>query len=172
LAQERIDLARLLADCHGRKGGIYRRKGELEKALESYRLGWDQEQKYEIVDSYNLTNALMLSVLLDPAALTAKQEEIKRAADTVERQVRSTRGDQWWAWADLGLLSLLRRDTASWQKAQAAYEQYALAGARAPDFASTIGVLQQCHDQLAATAPDVAHAMNKAIAFLNQKKPA
>jgi tetratricopeptide (TPR) repeat protein len=163
--EERNESARKLADCYGREGGIYRRKGRLQEALESYRKGRDIEQdpKYEITDSYNLTNSLVIPILLDPGNLEAIQGDFLRAAEIVNKQVRGKRRDQWWAWADLGLLALLSRQP---ELALRAYQQYPSTGARSSDYASTIAVLQQCHDRLEPMDPGVASSINQAILFL------
>lgn len=167
---KRNEVARQLADGYGRLGGVYRRRGDLDQALDSYRRGRtiEQDPRYGVLDSYNLTNAILVRLLLEPGSLAGDQDEIREAADTVDRQIRSERRDQWWAWADLGLLSLLcgRRE-----RAAQAYEQFTAAGARAADYESTIAVLRQCRERLAAAAPDVAAAIDQAVASLDAAKP-
>ena len=168
--EERNEIARYLSDCYGKRAGLYRRNTQFDKALESCLLGCalEQDPKYQIVDSYNLTNTLAYALLVDPAALEAKQKELLHVAETVDKQIQQKRGDQWWAWADLALLSLFTRSP---EKARNAYSKFKDLGARDEDYTSTIEVLQQCSDRLAVAAPDVAGSIATAIEFLEQAKP-
>jgi tetratricopeptide (TPR) repeat protein len=167
LTRERNEIAKLLADCYGRRGGILRRKGDRQQALESYHQGrvLEQDPQYRIVDSYNLTNAVLLPLLIEPGSVGRRQEEVRQTAETVEKQIRSKRGDQWWAWADLGLLSLLSHNPA---RAREAYAKFADTGARPMDYRSTIKVLKEYQEELAAVSPDVTAAIEDAILFLKK----
>jgi tetratricopeptide (TPR) repeat protein len=126
-----------LADSLGMKGGILRRAGRLPEALKAYQEGL----KYESGDSYNLTNSLVLELLINPSQLPQLKARILDARNEVERQIREERrGRQWWAWADLGLLDLLCGNEVD---ADAAYSRFADTGARAFDYDSTISVLNE-----------------------------
>jgi tetratricopeptide (TPR) repeat protein len=105
--RERNEVAHRLADHEGRLGGVYRRAGQLGPALDSYTRGTELEIEWQLDDTYNRTNKIILALLLDPGNLSALVAEIEQTADLVRSQVDRTRRDQWWAWADMGLLSLL-----------------------------------------------------------------
>ena len=137
-----------LADCWGMKGGIFRRAGRLADALAAYKTGLH----FESGNSYNLTNSIVLELLINCSELEELKANIAAARDEVRRQVESYRSSQWWAWADLGLLELLcgRED-----QALDAYKHFATTGARASDYDSTISVLEElsakCNQPLRAS---------------------
>src|SRR4051794_2267847 len=103
------EVATALADTYGMLGGAEVRDGNMEAAAAAYGKGCEIEQseRYGIVDSYNLTNSIVLRILLDPVKLENLREQLFRARTTVRNQVNGPRGRQWWAWADYGLLCLL-----------------------------------------------------------------
>jgi tetratricopeptide (TPR) repeat protein len=152
-----------LADCWGIKGGILRRAGRLDEALQAYKAGLS----FETDDSYNLTNALTLELVIAPGRLRDLEQRIADARAEVERQV-PLRANQWWAWADLGLLELLsgRED-----RALAAYSHFAAAGARASDYDSTISVLEQLSAKFNGLNEAVCVSLDRAIAFLKRQRP-
>jgi hypothetical protein len=164
-------LSREFADCYGMKGGVYRRAAmaatganrdsQLEMAETMYKKGAEFEQD----DSYNLTNAIVLGFLRRPAQTAELEERAARARVIVEGQVKGARATQWWAWADLGLLSLLVKD---FDRAAYAYQQFGRTGAQARDYQSTINVLRD----LNATSTDKAmqQLFADAIALLERQK--
>jgi hypothetical protein len=162
-------VARELANCWGSEGGLYRRQDRWAEARASYERGRSVEQdpRYGIADSYNLTNALAASVFQDPASLPALGASIREAAEVVAGQVSGERRNSYWALADLGLLLLLsgRPEEA---RAQAYARYRALKGI--PDWAhqSTLDVLAECRDRLRETAPPVASSIDEAIDYLKE----
>ena len=138
LADERKEAAHRLSDYWGRLGGIYRQAGQIPDGIDAYRHGMEIEREFRLDDSYNLTNWIVLQLLEDPARLPALARQINDAITIVQVQVAGPRRDQWWAWADLGLLCLLgRRSREAW----AAYEHFQQAGPRRVDYGSVLAVL-------------------------------
>ncbi|QKW11826.1 hypothetical protein [Verrucosispora sp. NA02020] len=136
----RSQLARALADAYGMLGGVEWRDNNLVRAADAYRQGRDIEQgdEYGVSDSYNLTNYLVVLILCSPGELSAMRAELEAAVDTVRAQVEGERRDQWWAWADYGLLSLLLGRSES---ALRAYERFELCGPPASDRLSCVRVI-------------------------------
>src|ERR1700693_4132274 len=109
---------RELADCYGMKGGIFRRLAQtkqsdaklfklyLEKAKDCYKNG----KEFEKDDSYNLSNFIIINILIDPMQLIYQQPSIADVLAKIQEQVMGKRRDQWWAWSDLGLFKLLSGD--------------------------------------------------------------
>lgn len=160
---ERHEAAHKLGDHYGRLGGVYRRAGQLESALDSYTRGTELERDWQLDDSYNRTNKIILALLVDPGQMPALIGEIEQAAELVRSQVDRTRRDQWWAWADLGVLSLLdgRQRDALW-----AYDHFAGSGARRGDYESTLTVLRELRTRLSRVQPKRAVEFAGAIEYL------
>lgn len=158
------EAAQRLADHYGRLGGMYRRAEQLEAALDSYTRGSELERDWRLNDSYNRTNKIAIALLIDPAQLPELADEIKQAAQMIRGQVDRTRRDQWWAWADLGLLSLLdgRQRDAQW-----AYQQFEASGARRGDYEKTLAVLRKLHTSLATVQPALATTIARVIENLS-----
>jgi hypothetical protein len=171
-------LSRELADCYGMKGGIYRRwsmvdeedaKDLLQKSAEMYNEG----RKYEINDSYNLFNSIVIVILLDPENIEAQYPRINECIEVIQRQVRGPRIDQWWAWADLGLCNLLLEKEG---EAHHAYERFTRLGPRPQDYDSTLSVLknlktalQEVYNPLSRL---IAESIQRTIVFLRGKRGA
>jgi tetratricopeptide (TPR) repeat protein len=167
-------LHRELADCYGMEGGIYRRlamkedsRAFLEKSAEMYMKGKD----YEIDDSYNLTNSVVISIMLDPGNLEKEQKTMREGIQKIQEQVRGKRRDQWWAWADLGLFNLLVDD---YHAAFSAYTKFTQLGPRVQDYESTLLVLEDLRRTLQETesplARSIALSIEKIIDVLNKAK--
>lgn len=159
-------LRRELADCYGMMGGIYRRlanKGDLKRNLEESAEMYRKGLVYEIDDSYNLSNSVVIPILIDPLNLKKQQKEIREGIKLIQEQVRGKRKDQWWAWADLGLFNLLIGDDA---EALKAYRHFTKVGARAQDYESTLSVLRELKDVLHETEATVAQSIENIIEFL------
>lgn len=163
-------IASKLADCYGILGGLQRRSGALKDALSSYKSGREIERdpRFDISDSYNLVNELLLRILNNPAEIDSLRSDIKEAESIVTKQVHADRHDQWWAWADLGMLNLLAGKPT---EAEQAYKQYWAAGPRDSDFASTRATLEQCRDALANVTPDISRSITSMIDKLLEMKP-
>ncbi|MDQ3274938.1 MAG: hypothetical protein M3Q39_07890 [Actinomycetota bacterium] len=166
--RERHEVAHRLADHYGRLGGIYRRAGQLESALDSYTRGAELERDWLLDDSYNRTNRITLSILVDPGRVPALAGEIAETTELVRSQVDRTRRDQWWAWADLGTLSLLdgRLRDALW-----AYDHFSGSGARRGDYESTLSVLRELTTAVSGVRPEHAWAFAAAIEHLEAARP-
>lgn len=166
-------LRRELADCYGMMGGIYRRqatyresRANLERSLEMYEKG----MLYETDDSYNLSNSVVISILIDPINLERELPKIQEGIMKIQDQVRGKRRDQWWAWADLGLLNLLMGNK---RVALDAYEHFTQLGARTQDYESTISVLRQLRDVLlqgkVSTSEVIPQSLEDTIELLQKK---
>lgn len=161
----RQELERQLADCYGIWGGLLRRMEDFNASIAKYKEGL----KYETDDSYNLSNSIVVSIILDPTQLETQRENIRSGIQTVQQQVEGPRKSQWWAWADLGLFQLL---VGEWDAAIRAYAEFDNAGARAADYDSHIAVLNDLktsfekHDR-----NEIKALIEKAIDYLNRNKP-
>ena len=104
-------IARELSDAYGMLGEVLRRQGRIDEAIQQYEQNHLYEtERYGIVGSENLTNWLILSLYQDPDAYEEKRQNLLKAVQHVHRQSYGRRRDEWWAWADLGLLRLLLSD--------------------------------------------------------------
>jgi len=165
----RTKIRQELADCYGMMGGIYRRQGKLEEAGNKYRRGLH----YEDDDSYNLSNSVVIPILIDPLRLESQQTKtrIEDGITIVQEQVRGRRKDEWWAWADLGLFNLLQGNK---KAALEAYSQFGKVGARPQDYESTILVLNNLLDKLqtagSPSVKSVAESVEDAIIVLNKNR--
>jgi tetratricopeptide (TPR) repeat protein len=157
----RTSVAKALADAYGMLGGVERRGGDLGAALAAYEKGMtiEQDAAYSISDSYNLVNFLVLSILLAPQEFDTLRPQLRHAADVVDRQVRGERRDQWWAWADFALLSLLVGKS---DEAAEGYEQFARCGPAPSDYKSVGEVLEEVSSALAPVNEDIANLVSGA----------
>ena len=154
-------LRRQLADCYGIKGGVFRRlaeegdaKANLEKAAGMY----DEGRQYETDNSYNLSNSVIIPILIDPEKLEKQQEQTKinSGIKKIEELVRGKRKYDWWVWTDLGLLKLLRND---YQGARGAYEQATQLGASSTNYKSTLSALEQLSRTLSGSPSPTARSV-------------
>lgn len=152
-------LAAELADTHGMKGGVQRRRQRLGDALSEYQAGAAVEGA-EATTSYNLGNSVLLSLVLGRTTLNdgKTREDIDRLVARLERQLLGARSDEWWAYADLAQFRLLRGDVSG------AYEAYAAGRSTGPTMAEQQRPLEvmtevaaavkathpQCHDDIMA----------------------
>jgi tetratricopeptide (TPR) repeat protein len=163
LADERKEAAHRLSDYYGRLGGIYRRAGQMSDGIEAYRCGMEIERNFRLDDSYNLTNWIVLQLLEHPALLPTLAGQINDAIAIVQVQIAGSRRDQWWAWADYGLLCLIGQRP---KEARAAYEHFQQAGPRRVDYASVIPVLGSLQAQFEPLEPKLAADLSDAINYL------
>jgi tetratricopeptide (TPR) repeat protein len=159
-----------LADCHGMAGGVYRRLGDFARSSAMYEAGrgYEQDPAYGLVDSYNLTNSIVVQILADGRNLFTLHQEILNAAETVDRQVEEKRREQWWAWCDVGVLALLNRNS---ERAREAYRRFKEKGALAKHFDSTIEVLEGLRDALKPVEPSISSSISDAVDFLRCERP-
>jgi hypothetical protein len=158
-------LAAHLADSYGMLGGVQRRQGDLRRAAQSYAKGkaLELDSRFAVNNSYNLTNSLVVEIMLDPDSLATRQNEIQSAAQTLRGQVDGERRNQWWAWADYALLSLLSGDQ---DEVGRAYREFRRCGPRPSDYRSVLRVLKECQEAVQAAAPATAQALGAATELL------
>jgi hypothetical protein len=170
-ADRRNRVAATLSNCCGIRGGLYRRTGDLAKSLSSYVDGRTIEQTalYGISDSYNLVNALVLEILTLPknAPFDSIITSAEAARSKVSDQVQADRHDQWWAWADLGMLHILSRHSGD---AEAAYKRFWAAGARQSDFESSRSTLEQIRN-VDAVPEDIKTEIDEMLRRIPDLKP-
>ncbi|GIH02458.1 hypothetical protein Rhe02_05250 [Rhizocola hellebori] len=164
------EVAMALADAYGMLGGIEMRAGNLSEARQAYRSGQEIEQDpgYHIEDSYNLVNAIVAGLLIAPAGLTQMSTEIVAAAEVVRKQIASSRRDQWWAWADYGMLSVLIGDD---EEAHNAYRQFRSCGPAISDYESVVRVLISLAEGLTSDAPEVVERLRHHAEVLEASAP-
>jgi hypothetical protein len=166
--EERKEIAQQLADYWGRLGGMYRRRAMAAEGIEAYGRGKELEREYKLDESYNRTNWIVLKLLDDPAQLEALQPEIDETTLLIAAQVRGPRRDEWWAWADLGLLRHLGGQPA---EARTAYEQFQRAGARPSDYRSVLSVLEPLRAAFQEPSPELAAELSTTIGLLSPHVP-
>lgn len=159
-ADERKECAHRLSDYWGRLGGIYRRANMDPEGIDAYRHGMEIEQRYQLEDSYNRTNWIVLTLLQDPAKLDELGHEINQTIDLIQAQVQGLRRDQWWAWADLGLVCQLGGRV---REARGAYEHFQQAGARPVDYKSVRDVLESLSARFQPSAPELSARLGETV---------
>ncbi len=170
LEEYRNQLARLLADFYGMAGGTLRRDGKLDESIKMYEQGYkiELEKKYNIQDSYNLTNRIIVKILKNPGELSALKGNIREGIQLIEKQVQGVRRDEWWAWADLGELYLLEENS---EKARFAYERFREKSPTAKNYKSVIMVLEELQDALKGTTAAVSELIEREVNFLRNSVP-
>ncbi len=159
--------AHRVSEALGRLGGLLRRNGELDAAIDAYGEGKELEEDFDLADSYCLGNWIALRWLRDDEDEAKLVRDTEEALERVDLQVEGERRDQWWAWADLGMLSLLAgRDDV----ADRAYVRFADHGARRADFDSTMAVLTELRDKLVTVRPSVAEGIDRALRQLAEQR--
>jgi tetratricopeptide (TPR) repeat protein len=97
------------ADCHGIKGGIFRRMGDWKSALESYEAGAKLEDELHS-GTYCRINTINLAITYNHRRPEDPDME-NRIKDTINDLLKETRDTkrklEWWAWADLAQTLLL-----------------------------------------------------------------
>lgn len=156
---EHLRAAHALADHLGRLGGSLRRAGDLEEALKAYRDGAELEREWRLDDTYNRTNMITLWVELRPGEMNEILPMVEDTLRLVRRQARGPRREQWWAWADYGLLSVLSGES---DDADFAYQRYLACDPRPVDIRSTRDILIRLRPAIAPFAPDVAQGLANA----------
>jgi tetratricopeptide (TPR) repeat protein len=163
------ELYRDLAETYGMRGGVLRRMRRTREAVASYERGRDYEQDddYGTDDSYNLVNAIVLPLYDDPTLLDRDGFE-KDLADTVrvlKRQIRGTRGDDFWAQADLARCLLLSNKL---DEAKPCLDRFVQLGGLKDGYASTLQVLRELEQVLAAANRPEADLFDKSVAYLRE----
>lgn len=165
LEEYREELRKELADCYGMAGGLYRRLKDYKNSAAMYKSG----REYERDDSYNLVNSIVVPILHHPERLDDQEtkKDIHDALQIVWEQVKEKRRRQWWAWADLGLLSVLADDV---KGAINAYDKFKETGARAQDYESTKTVLDTLKARCQEAGMPLMPSVTQAIQYLNDSK--
>jgi tetratricopeptide (TPR) repeat protein len=166
----RRNIARELADCFGLAGGIYRRKGQYEEAISMYNQGYEYERNpsYQIQDSYNMTNRIVLRILNEPEAFESLKPLIEEAIAIIQEQVDGPRRKEWWAWADLGLLYLLNKNE---KQALKSYDYFKECGALPKHYDSSREVLVELNEKLKAVEPTISPFLTSGIDRLKGGSP-
>jgi tetratricopeptide (TPR) repeat protein len=170
-ATSRAEVARALADAYGMLGGVEWRRGHLTEALTAYNCGRgiEQNKEFGISDSYNLVNAIVVSILRCPGDIDSLRDQIESAARVVGEQVQGERRDQWWAWADYALLTLLLGQE---KVTKDAYSRFAECGPRWSDYQSVIRALQSLADALESVNAPTAKRLTDSIGVLGLREDA
>lgn len=175
--EDKLKLAKELADCYGSKGGIFRRKKLLEDAEEMYEKGCEYEIKYNILDTYNQTNVIVLKLLRDPSKHEELESIISNALGIIEKRVSDKDKNNWWAWADFGLLNLLHANLVPsnykflLSKAHEAYANFKNNGAEIEHFESAINVLKQLEKEFEKSGNSTYLLMQKEVEYLENNMP-
>lgn len=149
--ERRAKLAAELADTHGMKGGVNRRRQRLDEALDEYEAGAKVEGS-EATTTYNLGNSIVLSLVLGRATLddALQRERIASIVDRLQRQTAGARSDEWWAFADLAQFKLLQGDPTG---ARQAYVKGRATGPSAAELQRPLEVLAEIAVALKPTHP-------------------
>ena len=156
-----------LADTYGMRGGVKRRRNDLTSALADYKLGLESEER-SAQSTYNLGNVITLSIILGEASPddAAMKADIANAIQRLERQTQSSRGDEWWAFSDLGQFHLLQRDFAS---AQICYSRGRRTGPTREEYQRHIDVLVELTTAIDRGDHDFAQKLSSFIDALLMK---
>lgn len=168
-------VAQELADAHGIAGGLCRRlysdqlHAGLQDTIRHYERGAELESRYEIPSSYNLVNYIV-SRVQNGESTTSMKDLTKKAAERVAQLVLGPKRGDWWALADLGLISSLNFNEVG------ANESYSeLKKSKAPKwvFESITRVINEVANKLVSSVEMedrlVAAILQKAIDDLNQR---
>jgi tetratricopeptide (TPR) repeat protein len=133
-----------LADTYGMKGGTYRRWVEhpdhRRLALQQYRKGLVEERK-DKQSTYNAGNVIALSISDERIPLDdALRSDLDRGIDELTHATQGRRKDEFWAWADLAQLHLVRKDL---DQARASYRKALDTGPKPDELRRHIDVLRE-----------------------------
>lgn len=147
----RAALTTELADTHGMKGGVNRRRRRLEEALDEYDAGARMEGS-EATTTYNLGNSIVLSLVLGRQRLDDPllQERTASIVQRLEKQTAGARSDEWWAFADLAQFRLLQGDVSG---ARQAYVKGRATGPSAAELQRPLDVLAEIAGALQSSHP-------------------
>lgn len=176
-SEDKLKLAKELADCYGSKGGIFRRQKLLEDAEKMYKKGCNYEVKYKIPDTYNQINVIVLKLLRNPDEHVKLEPIISNSLKIIEQRVIDKDKNNWWAWADFGLLNLLYANLTPpncqnfLNKAHEAYINFKNNGADIEHFESALNVLKQLEKEFESVGNTTYLLMQKEVEYLEQNMP-
>ena len=100
------------AELYGMLGGLLRRAGRLDEALDSYRLGGAIEKEAGLATTYNRSNAIKLGLIAGAATLDDLRSDLDELRVAIERTIRENEhaASDAWTYADLGDTWLLVGD--------------------------------------------------------------
>jgi tetratricopeptide (TPR) repeat protein len=158
-------VARELADSYGVAGGILRRMKNYQDALEMYKKGakLELEPQLGVENTYNQTNVLVTKVIADPNTISQNHSEIEEARQRVEKQLQQTRRQDWWAWADLGMLALLERNP---RLAVSAFLRFRDQGATPSNCEKAATVVREIGEAVSSFEPEVARGTQEIVHIL------
>lgn len=148
VTKEQQQLAAKLADVHGSLGGIARRDGQLDRALQHYHAGaaLERDPAYEIQSTYNRGQAIVLQLLIDPAQRDAATW--KREANQLLLRLCARADPDVWAAANIVLVAALLGDQDRFENGLAALHR----GEPSHDvFSSGLRVLQELQEAMPPT---------------------
>jgi tetratricopeptide (TPR) repeat protein len=124
LAEAIRGAAAALADLHGTLGGTLRQEGRLAEAAKEYDRGYQIEQRYEIVSSYNALNRLLTRLLaqekssrISPVDMGAELRKVQILLD----RLSVDHPEDYWAAGDLALVGALLGDAQAMKKGLALF---------------------------------------------------
>lgn len=172
------EFARLYCDTLGRQGGLFRRLGSLEEALEYYRLGSLIEARsadLAFENSYNTMNAVSIMIELGirsafplgRASLADVRPEILKARDMVKAQIiEGKRGNDAWAMADLAMATMLSNDVQSARVDVPIYYRRYASRADIDDIQTTLRILRRLLEKLLEINDPTARLVEAGVAEL------
>jgi tetratricopeptide (TPR) repeat protein len=151
-----------LAELHGVKGGLLKRRDKLDEALESYSLGAEAERDGKLASTYNRLNAIRLALLLGSQTLSSIQEQLRDAEKSLGERLKADQeaADNGWLWADLGDLRLLQSDEKGAEEAYRVFVSKATSGS--PDV--SLGTLHRVQAALEKRGDPAAGQLKRAVA--------
>lgn len=158
------DIRAELADTYGMKGGTYRRMGKMPEALAEYKRGLDLE-RVDKLSTYNASNVISLGITLENLSPLEPQvqDDLDRVIAELEKTTSERRGDEWWAWSDLGQFNLLRDHP---DRAREAYRSAMKKGPCSDELIRHCQVLVELRDSTKSTAPGISQNIGEILQFL------
>lgn len=151
-----LEIAKQLSNLLGSSGGVYRRAKNYAASVRAYDEGYEIESdpRYNIVNSYNLTQRLVARVFLDPEAFSESgvnvrgvslPEALKHAYNVVSGQIKRIRELDEYAHADKMIISALA-GRCDWKDDVEDFVSFE--GAQQYAFEVTLQVVEELHEHL------------------------
>ncbi len=172
------DLYKMLSDTYGMQGGIFRRMDEFEESLNMYTQGAIIEDEYNIDETYNRLNYIVLSIIHTKQICVDLKNKINKVLTISTGLTQGTNNNKWWAWSDKGLLLLLNsyenkslNKETYFEDVIYAYRQFRNKGADKASFLTTIEVLEELSQSIAVQDPFTSLLFKDIISFLQEEIP-